>query len=48
MRKEKFMTIRLPEELKEKIRKEAEKNRRSMQNEILVTVERGLQVSKAK
>jgi predicted transcriptional regulator len=48
MGKEKYMSIRLPQDLKKKIQEQAEKNRRSMVSEIQVLVERGLEFSKAK
>jgi len=48
MVKTEFMNIRLPEDLKDRIRKQAEKNRRTLANELLVLVERGMEFSKAK
>lgn len=36
------MTIRIPEQIKAKIRKQADINRRSMSAEVIVILERGL------
>lgn len=39
-----MMTIRVPEELKTRVKREAEKQRRTMANQVVYLVERGLDV----
>lgn len=48
MRKTKYLTIRLSEDLKKQVKAQAEKNRRTMASEIEVLLESGLQASAAK
>jgi len=40
------MTIRIPENIKEQIREQAERERRSIANQVLVLIEAGLKAEK--
>lgn len=46
MNKRDFMTIRIPEEIKEQVREKARRERRSIADQVLVFVEAGLDAEK--
>ncbi len=48
MGKKKYLSIRLPQDLKQKVKEQAKKNRRSMVAEIELLVERGVEASATK
>jgi predicted DNA-binding protein len=47
MKKSDLMTIRVPKELKVKVKSEAERQRRTMANQVVFLIERGIEVLEA-